>query len=66
MVIPFTERKVEINDRRRENKKRSDLLQKEPFKHEVSLVYNTFYREQVSSLYRAVKGENLSSGDYGV
>ena len=59
MAIQFTDRKEEISDRRRVNKKRSDLLQKGPFKHEVGLVYNTFYREQVSSLYRAVKEDNL-------
>ena len=59
MAIQFTGRKEEISDRRRENKKRSDLLQKGPFKHEVGLVYNTFYRDQVSSLYRVVKGDNL-------
>ena len=59
MAIQFTGREEEISDRRRENKKRSDLLQKGPFKHEVGLVYNTFYRDQVSSLYRVVKGDNL-------
>ncbi|MBU0571911.1 MAG: hypothetical protein KJ995_04780 [Candidatus Omnitrophica bacterium] len=59
MTVSFTGRKEEINDRRRRSKRRGDLSRKKYFKHEVNFIYNTFYREQVSSLYNAVQGKKI-------
>jgi len=50
----ISSQKKGINARRRENKKRSDLLNKRSAKHEVNLVFNKFYKDQVEALYKAV------------
>jgi hypothetical protein len=50
------EQKVTISDLRRENKKKSDLLSRGVRPVAVQQVFNTYYREQVSALYKAVCG----------
>jgi len=54
MALSFTNVKKRVNDKRRENKKRGDLLKKGSYKHEVDHVFNKFYRDQVSELYRMI------------
>jgi hypothetical protein len=44
----------EINDKRRENKRRTDMLKNKAAKNELKVVFNTVYRDQVSALYREV------------
>jgi len=50
----FHTHKVTINDRRRDNKKKTDVLSKGVSSDEVQQVFNTCYRDQVRALYRAV------------
>lgn len=50
------DQKVNLNDLRRENKKKSDLLNRGASTCAVKQVFNTYYREQVSALYKAVCG----------
>lgn len=49
--------KVTINQRRRENKQMSDMNSKVVSKKEVRNVFETYYKNQVRALYRAVFGE---------
>jgi hypothetical protein len=49
--------KVSINERRRDNKKMADLNCKMVSKKEVSNVFETYYKNQVRALYKAVVGE---------
>ncbi len=49
--------KVTISDRRRENKRVSDLNNKAVSKEVVTGVFETYYKNQVRALYRAVSGE---------
>ena len=49
--------KVTINERRRDNKMVSDLNSKPVSKKEVRNVFETYYKNQVRALYRAVFGE---------
>jgi lysine/ornithine N-monooxygenase len=49
--------KVTLNERRRENKKTSDLNGKSVSKRDVRNVFDTYYKNQVRALYRAVSGE---------
>lgn len=57
MQTKHYEQKVTISDLRRENKKKSDLLNR-GVAHPAAVrqVFNTFYRDQVSALYKAVCG----------
>ena len=54
MGKPFHTHKVTINDRRRDNKKKSDVLNKGASPEDVQQVFNTCYKDQVRALYRAV------------
>ena len=49
--------KVMISDKRRENKRVSDLNNKAVSKEVVTGVFETYYKNQVRALYRAVSGE---------
>ena len=49
----FQKQDKEINSRRRANKKRRDI-EKRTYQHEVNMVFNKFYKNQVASLYREV------------
>ena len=44
----------ELTARRRDNKKRVDLIKKSTVQTEVKYIFNTFYRNQVSALYRQI------------
>lgn len=48
--------RVTLNDQRRESKMAHDVLKKGVSKHEVSKVFNTYYRDQVRALYKAISG----------
>jgi len=54
MVVLFRQKDNGIIARRREKKKRSDLLKNRSFRHEVNVVFNKVYKKQVEALYRAV------------
>ncbi|HNX91445.1 MAG TPA: hypothetical protein PKY78_06875 [Candidatus Omnitrophota bacterium] len=47
-------RKKGINERKLENKVRNDVMSKQVYKHEVNIVFNKFYRDQVTELYNEV------------
>lgn len=49
--------KVTLSDRRRTNKKVSDYSKKGSDRKELKDVFNTYYRDQVRALYRAVQNE---------
>jgi len=55
MSLELKKGKKGINDQRRDNKKRTDLLKKGVHKQEVKTVFNTVYRDQVASLYREIQ-----------
>ncbi len=46
--------RVTLGERRRSNKKRSDMLRKGVDKGELQQVFNTYYKDQVKALYRAI------------
>ena len=46
--------RVSINDRRRDNKKKMDVLRRGASPDDLQKVFNTFYKDQVRALYRAV------------
>ena len=48
--------KVTLNKRRRDNKKTSDMMSKGNSKKTVQEIFNTYYKDQVRALYRAVAG----------
>lgn len=48
--------KVTINEQRRENKRVADLSSKTVSKRVVRNVFETYYKNQVRALYRAVFG----------
>lgn len=50
------EQKVTISDLRRDNKRKSDLLSRGIQPVVVQQVFNTYYKDQVSALYKAVCG----------
>jgi hypothetical protein len=54
----FEKDKKGINAIRRENKKRADLMEKKSHKHEVNVIFNKFYKNQVATLYREVFRSN--------
>ena len=49
--------KVTIGDRRRQNKKASDVRRKGVPKKTLQTVFDSYYRDQVRALYRAVSGD---------
>lgn len=49
--------KVTIGDRRRQNKKVSDVRRKGDPKKALRTVFDNYYRDQVRALYRAVSGD---------
>ena len=50
--------KVTINDRRRENKRATDISNKGAGKKSLQSVFESYYKDQVRALYRAVSGDN--------
>ncbi|MDD3089622.1 MAG: hypothetical protein PHT95_06740 [Candidatus Omnitrophica bacterium] len=46
--------KVNLSDRRRENKHKSDLLNRNVDGDMLQTVYNQYYKEQVRALYKVV------------
>jgi len=46
--------KVTLSSRRREKKRTSDLLQKGVSRKTVKNVFDTYYKDSVMSLYRAI------------
>ena len=59
MSLELNRGKKKINDQRRENKKRTDLLKKGVHKQEVKTVFNTVYRDQVAALYREIRKDKI-------
>lgn len=51
----FEQKVMTINDRRRENKAKSDFMSKSSHSAALTHVFNAYYREQVAALYRAVR-----------
>ena len=49
--------KVTINEKRRENKRTADMSGKPVFKKIEKNIFETYYRNQIRALYRAVLGE---------
>ena len=47
---------VTINDIRRKNKRTSDLRKKGVSKQALHQVFDTYYRDQVRALYKAISG----------
>jgi hypothetical protein len=54
MSALFKRKKTSIAEGRRRNKKSSDMAKKQTFKHNVNTVFNTFYKNQVTALYKEV------------
>ena len=50
----FKMKKKPVNVLRREKKKKIDQLKNKTFKHEVNYIFNTFYRNQITELYREI------------
>lgn len=50
--------RVNISDKRRDNKKVSDLSNKGHDKKALQSVFNSYYRDQVRALYRAISSGN--------
>jgi len=48
--------KVTISKRRRDNKKTSDVMNKGTKPNALQNIFNTYYKDQVKALYRAVSG----------
>lgn len=46
--------KVTITERRRDNKKGADIMKKDGSKGSVKDLFNSYYKDQVRALYRAV------------
>ena len=49
--------KVTLNERRRTNKKTRDLMKKGVSKENLQQVFDSYYRDQVRALYRAIYEE---------
>ncbi|NQT32137.1 MAG: hypothetical protein HQ594_00515 [Candidatus Omnitrophica bacterium] len=58
MTVKRYSQKVTINDKKRDNKRRSDALNKGGSKENIHQVFNTYYKDQVRALYRAVTKES--------
>lgn len=54
MAAKLFTHKVTINDKRRKNKKQTDLARKKTSKDSLHQVFNLYYRDQVRALYRTV------------
>jgi len=54
MTAKLFTHKVTINDKRRKNKKQTDLARKKASKDSMHQVFNLYYRDQVRALYRTV------------
>ena len=54
MTAKLFTHKVSINDKRRKNKKQTDLARKKGSKDSMHQVFNLYYRDQVRALYRTV------------
>jgi hypothetical protein len=50
--------KVTINEQRRQNKRTTDLSKKGAGKKALQSVFESYYKDQVRALYRAVSGDN--------
>ena len=46
--------KVTINDKRRTNKRTTDMMKRGVSKRTLQNVFDTYYRDQLKALYRAV------------
>lgn len=46
--------KVTINDKRRENKRTTDMMKRGVSRQSIRNVFDTYYRDQLKALYRAV------------
>ena len=57
MVNKNFSHKITINEKRRENKRASDVSGKVVSKKAVRNVFENYYKDQVRALYRAVVGE---------
>ncbi len=57
MTIRFNDQNKRVNDKRRENKQRIDMIRKGAHKQEVKAVFNTLYKDQIAELYKAIKGK---------
>jgi hypothetical protein len=51
------ERTKSVNDIRREKKKELDRIKNKTYKHDVNYIYNTFYKDQITALYKQVTGK---------
>ena len=49
--------KVTLNEKRRNNKKRSDLLSKSASGESLQSVFNNYYRGPLAALYRRIRGK---------
>ena len=49
--------KVTLNETRRQNKKRADLLNKGASAGNLQAVFDAYYRGPLSALYRKIKGK---------
>ena len=49
--------KVTLNETRRQNKKRTDLLNKGASAGNLQAVFDAYYRGPLSALYRKIKGK---------
>lgn len=54
MVGKLHSHRVTIGSRRRVNKKKNDMMKKTISKEALNQVFNSYYRDQVRALYRAV------------
>jgi lysine/ornithine N-monooxygenase len=50
--------KVSITDQRRQNKRANDVSRKGIEKKVLQSVFESYYKDQVRALYRAVSGDN--------
>ena len=55
MTPKFHEHKVTLNAQRRENKKRSDIMSKGIPKQDMQKIFDSYYKDQVRALYRAIQ-----------
>lgn len=51
----FMQKVMTINDRRRENKAKSDLMSKNAAPGTLTQVFNAYYKDQVAALYKAIR-----------
>ncbi|MDP8298709.1 MAG: hypothetical protein P9L88_02225 [Candidatus Tantalella remota] len=57
MKAKLHKHEVSINDKRRQNKRSSDVLKKAGKGKNVQSVFDAYYKDQVRALYKAVEGE---------